>query len=163
MFVTGALCALHGMYRVQRYLNAKSFRHYANDAYSPYEVLHVIGHGQDHFLSSKDRKRENERGRDIQKKRIEEEEWGDEKGAPRTRGTEESPFGFYRALLQREYIPYFRRGLGERPKERPKRSKGKNGERQGKREYPREKRRDTQGRRNTAFLSPKRIYFSFAR
>lgn len=53
MFVTGALCALHGMYRIQRYLNAKSFRHYANDAYSPYEVLHVIGFGQDHFYLQK--------------------------------------------------------------------------------------------------------------
>ena len=47
------------------------------------------------------------------------------RAAPGTRGTEGSPFGFYRALLQREYIPYFRRGLGERPKERPKRSKEK--------------------------------------
>jgi len=56
LFVTGALCALHGMYREQRYLDAKSFCHYANDAYSPYEVLHVIGFGQDYFLSSKDRK-----------------------------------------------------------------------------------------------------------
>jgi len=39
-------------------------------------------------------------------------------------------------LLQREYIPYFRRVLGERSKKRPKRSKGKKGEHQGKKEYP---------------------------
>lgn len=58
-------------------------------------------------------------------KGVEEEEWKDEKGAPRARGTEDSPFGFYHALLQREYIPYFRRVLGERLKKRPKRSKEK--------------------------------------
>lgn len=103
------------MYRVQRCLNAKSFRHYANDAYSPYEVLHVIGFGQDYFLSSKGRKWGNERGRDMQRKGIEEEEWGDEAGAPGTRETGGSLFGFYHASLQREYIPYFRRVLGERP------------------------------------------------
>lgn len=68
MFVTGALCALHRLRsHVQRYLNAKSFCYYANDAYSPYEVLHVIGISQDYFLSSKDRKWGNERGRDREK------------------------------------------------------------------------------------------------
>lgn len=60
---------------------------------------------------------------------------GKREGAPRTREIGGSPFGFYRALLQREYIPYFRRVLGEGSKERPKRSKEKKGKRQGKREY----------------------------
>ncbi|KYM98088.1 hypothetical protein ALC62_11434, partial [Cyphomyrmex costatus] len=64
----------------------------------------------------------------FMRKRIEEEEWCDEKGAPRRRETGSSPFGFYRALLQREYIPYFRRVLDERSKKRPKRSKKKKGE-----------------------------------
>lgn len=50
----------------------------------------------------------------MRRKGIEEEEWGDEVGAPGTRETGGSLFGFYHALLQREYIPYFRRVLGER-------------------------------------------------
>lgn len=70
-----------------------------------------------------------ERGRDVERKEMEEEEWEDEERAPRERGTGGSPFGFHRALLQREYIPYFRRVLGERLKKKPKRSKEKKRER----------------------------------
>lgn len=160
----------------QRCLNAKSFRYYANDAYSPYEVLHVIGLGRDHFLSSKDRKRrrEDERGRRvIQRRRIEEEEWGDEEevDAPRTRGTEESPFGFYRALLQREYIPYFRRGLGEREEDRRRgqsdqrrrKERGTSGNAKGNIRGRRRGARYAGEEKSATFPSPKRIYFSFAR
>lgn len=65
LFVTGALRDLHarGMRYAQRQLDAKSFCHYANDAYSPYEILYVIGSGQDHFLPSKDRRQGSARGR----------------------------------------------------------------------------------------------------
>jgi len=152
------------MYRdVQRYLNAKSFCHYANDAYSLYEVLHVIGLSQDYFLSSKDRKWGNERGRDIQRKRIEEEDRSVERRGSLLEHGKQEPIRLLssRFASERIYIPYFRR-IAERPKERPKRSKEKEGERQG---YPRVRKeeRDTQRTRSTAFLFPKRIYFLFAR
>jgi len=100
------------MHRVQWYLNAKSICHYANDAYSSYEVLHVIGLSQDYFLFLKDRKWEMEEG-GIYRKRESRKKNGE--SAPRALGTGGSPFDFY-ALLQREYIPYFRRVLGERKK-----------------------------------------------
>lgn len=105
MFVTGALYALHGLRRVvQRYLNAKSFCHYANDAYSPYEVLHVIGLSRDYFLSSKDRKWGNKRGRDIPRKGIEEEEWGDEERALIEHGEQEVAHSAFIVLCFRENI-----------------------------------------------------------
>lgn len=80
------------MHRVQRYFNAKSICHYANDAYSSYEVLHVIGLSQDYFLFLKDRKWGKERGRNIQRKGIEEEEWRDEEGAPKALEVAHSAF-----------------------------------------------------------------------
>lgn len=57
------------MRSAQRCLDAKSFLHYANDAYTPYEILHVIGFGQDHFLPSNE-KGVNARGREADGRRI---------------------------------------------------------------------------------------------
>jgi len=101
LFVTDALRALHArrVRSTQRCLDAKSFRHYANDAYSPYEIFHVIGSSRDHFLPSNEKAGEREREGNWERSKREEESLGRGGGGP---------LGFYLSLLRREYVPYFR-------------------------------------------------------
>lgn len=86
------------MRSAQRCLDAKSFRHYANDAYTPYEILHVIGFDRDHFLPSNERGREAD-GREVDWEKLQMEYTGDGGGTqqlPECRGRrEEGPLSAF--------------------------------------------------------------------
>lgn len=147
------------MRSAQRCLDAKSFLHYANDAYTPYEILHVIGFGQDHFLPSNEKGGEREREGSRQKEnrgRNWKRSTGDEGG------TQQSAFIF---LCFRENMFLIFEAPEERPEKGdrlPKGMKSRRGQRGSNKNEERRQESYTEEPRAKHFFL-KKTYFSFAR
>lgn len=112
------------MRSAQRCLDAKSFCHYVNDAYSPYEILHVIGFGQDHFLTWNEKGAERDEEGNGEKERIMIETWGkkstreeEDRRVVRRRGRG-SPPAFYLSFCFGENMFLIFEALEERPGKR---------------------------------------------